>query len=156
MIQKENLDRCKEVWDELDEKFQLREKGWKWTINGRLRNALGRCNWNNKMVEMSEWLLSECGVDQVEDTMRHEVAHAISSPLSGHNAEWKRNCILTGAQPRRLASGVKSPSMRQPDKWAIMCGDCDEPIALRQTRRMRLETKVCGRCGGTDLYWEAR
>jgi predicted SprT family Zn-dependent metalloprotease len=37
--------------------------------------------------------------DEVEDTLRHEIAHALVGPELGHGPEWLRMCLVTGASP---------------------------------------------------------
>ena len=40
-------------------------------------------------------------LDQVRDTILHEIAHALVGPGHGHDAVWKRKCREVGARPER-------------------------------------------------------
>lgn len=65
----------------------LYEKGWRFEWNRR-KKALGICSYKKKTIELSEILTPTQTVDDVIDTILHEVAHALT-PGDGHGPKWK-------------------------------------------------------------------
>src|SRR5271157_5012178 len=66
--------------------------------------------------------------EQVEDTIRHEIAHALVKPTprvrgqkrDHHGAEWKAMCAKTGATPRACVSHDDDAEHVQGD-WQATC-----------------------------------
>jgi hypothetical protein len=58
---------------------------------------------------------------QVEDCIRHEIAHALCPAKTRHGAEWKAMCIKTGANPERLCG---EDVVRIEGDWSATCGVC--------------------------------
>lgn len=79
----------------------LVEDGWKFKISNT-RNAVGRCDFDNKVIEVSKFYMHN-SMDEVEDTIRHEIAHALAGPIHGHDHVWRRFAIDVGANPTRCA-----------------------------------------------------
>ena len=45
--------------------------------------------------------MNEDNMEQIKDTILHEIAHAKAGPGNGHNELWKMWCRLVGANPTR-------------------------------------------------------
>lgn len=59
--------------------------------------------------------------EKVEDTIRHEIAHALCEPRQGHGPQWKEMCKRTGAKPERCYDDeVDAPK----GDWQAICGGC--------------------------------
>ena len=74
------------------------------------RRIFGRC-WNHrKVIGLSRHLCSVNSEDECFDTVLHEIAHALNwvkSGKRGHDASWRRWCVLVGARPVRCYSTAK-------------------------------------------------
>lgn len=95
------------------------DASWHFRWNTR-KSAFGLCHYGRRSIELSRVLTEFETEEAVEQTILHEIAHAISGPGTGHGAVWKANA-------RKL--GVKKPACRRhstgeiPEnfyKWAIM------------------------------------
>jgi predicted SprT family Zn-dependent metalloprotease len=78
----------------------------KWTFawNTRVR-ALGVCKYGDEEIQLSkEWTLATPW-EEVSDTIRHEIAHAIAGYRANHGPEWQEAAILVGAKPEATYKG---------------------------------------------------
>ena len=119
----------------------LRDHGlndWRMIINDRTKSRLGCCKYNKKTIEVSGWCFVECP-EKVENTVRHEVAHAIAK-YAGHGPEWKRVAISIGADPRSCTRVNRS---RDKFKWECACTKCG--AVTRRTHRRRSQRIISTR-----------
>lgn len=76
-------------------------------INNRLKRALGRAD-NRGRIEIAGFFIglekTEENLDQLFDTIKHELAHLYVGIQEGHNAKWQRMARYVGAKPKRVAS----------------------------------------------------
>lgn len=80
----------------------------------------------------------------VEDTIRHEIAHALTVNSYGHSAEWKANAIRLGARPEECAG---SEAVGIGYKWLAACGNCGKKYgAHRRTKDMADGDRACAPC----------
>lgn len=82
-----------------------------WTL--RWDNAvqrLGSCNHRDKVITLSRPMTKAGTAEQVMDTVRHEVAHALAGPGAGHGRAWKIIAMRLGATPQ--ASTMDAPNLR--------------------------------------------
>ena len=66
--------------------------------------TLGRCHYTTKMIALSKWYVEENVENDIEDTILHEIAHALSwihDGVTGHGKVWKKWCRKIGAVPQR-------------------------------------------------------
>jgi predicted SprT family Zn-dependent metalloprotease len=59
------------------------------------RRILGSCDSGNKIIRIALHALDEIPSEDMEDTCRHEVAHAVADTLfhsKGHDSKWKNVC----------------------------------------------------------------
>lgn len=80
------------------EKYNL--DGWEWKVNKRLKRVLGRC-WagEKKLIELSYEHITFSKVEAIEDTILHELAHAIDGCKHGHREEWQKLAVELGCVP---------------------------------------------------------
>jgi predicted SprT family Zn-dependent metalloprotease len=94
--------------------------------------------------------------ESVEDTIRHEIAHALAyrnCGHTGHGKPWQEACTITGARPERLAH----PSQTVPGPWQARCSGCGELVSrFRPPRKDRIYfCKQCGEVHGRLDYRKA-
>ena len=87
--------------NKLLEQYGLTEKGWSFEIEygNSSMDRLGVCVYDDKTVKVSHWVFTDLN-EEIEDTIRHEVAHAICGPGKGHGLTWKMKAKTLGAVPR--------------------------------------------------------
>lgn len=86
-------------------------------------------------------------MDEVEDTLLHEVAHVLAGPGHGHNRIWKSWARKVGARPDRC--GYVDESHMPGHKWELVCRGCGEVVARRH-RRTNMSHKFHTPCGSVD------
>ena len=78
----------------------LFEKGWRFVWDKSIRRY-GQCRYNKKEIGISKKLTQINEISESEDTVLHELAHALVGRGHGHNAVWKKMCVKVGAKPER-------------------------------------------------------
>jgi predicted SprT family Zn-dependent metalloprotease len=119
---------------------------WHFTFEA-CKRTLGRCHYYTKKITLSKWYVELNDEDDVEDTILHEIAHALSflrygTKGKGHGRLWKNVCKEIGARPERLHKGIlEYPNNHY--KYSDTCG-CD---ITYQRHRVRKNAKYrCPKC----------
>ena len=137
----------------------LRENGlynWSISINRRNKRKLGSCKFKDALgneintIEISSWLFKHFP-DRVNNTVRHEVAHALAGYEAGHGPYWKKMARRIGARPIARAYDISQKDI--PYIWETVCSSCD--IVTKKTFRRRsfktLENRICKKCGDSNF-----
>lgn len=67
------------------------------------KDTFGTCNFVNKVISLSRRHVEEDEFEVVEDTLRHELAHALDAKIRGysnHDKHWRKCARIMGATPR--------------------------------------------------------
>lgn len=91
-----------------------------------------------------------------QDTVRHEVAHALAYEKWGssqrHNSNWKWVCEEVGAEPTRCADKRHT---ERPYKFACSNG-CWETGKLKRSKKIKRPwSRYCNDCGEMCVSWDA-
>jgi predicted SprT family Zn-dependent metalloprotease len=125
---------------ELMEKWKLH--GWHFAFNHRAR-ACGLCNYTKKTVELSGPYVDLNDESEVLDTIKHEIAHALSGAKAGHGRVWRNWAKLVGANAERLAP----KTVRMPKgAWQAHCPVCNARFDRHRAPAKRMKL-YCGKCG---------
>jgi predicted SprT family Zn-dependent metalloprotease len=73
-------------------------------------------------ITLSRELVLRNDREQVEDTIRHEIAHAKCEPKEGHGSAWKAMCKVVGANPERCYDDEEVNAVE--GDWQATCGIC--------------------------------
>lgn len=120
-------------------------EGWRFVWDNA-RRRFGQCRHNGQEISLSLPLVKLNDQPEVEDVIRHEIAHAIAGPAAGHGHRWRVQAVRCGARPERcFSSAVATP----PRRYTVACLGCG---AGGQRDRKPTRAHVCGRCGG-PLTW---
>ena len=97
---------------------------WRFEFDDSVRR-FGCCKLSYRLITLSRELTLRNDRPQVEDTIRHEIAHALCGRLPNrewHGADWKRMCGRTGAKPVRCydSDEVAAPK----GDWQATCAGC--------------------------------
>lgn len=129
---------------------------WTVRVNRRLRQTYGRCNYELREIEISAKLAMINPADRTEDTICHEVAHALA-PGAGHGAAWKRACADVGAEPRRCFSDRDTNTIPRTYKVQGICGPCGNKVVANRQRMPRNtyyhKVGVCVDPKGARVTW---
>jgi predicted SprT family Zn-dependent metalloprotease len=112
------------------------------------RNTItGERHLYNKKVLISKVLLSR-NLDKAvdfEDTIRHEIAHAIDVEIRGksnHDGHWKKICRAIGADDTRLHEGFLN---KPKGKYTLTCPNPECDVVVEKYRKFN-KRKACGKC----------
>jgi 2'-5' RNA ligase/predicted SprT family Zn-dependent metalloprotease len=129
-----------------------------WTFKwNRRTNALGLTNFTDHTIELSKPLTEVNDQAQMDDTIKHEIAHALAGNQAGHGPLWKAQCRIVGANPNRVADDTAvnvAPKVlatcpacgnvqgqqrmpRDPDRWACGKSDCKKTTPLWEDRKLQ-------------------
>lgn len=121
-------------------------KGWRAGWNQR-RKALGVCSPRRKDIRLSYPICKQNlhNMAQLEDTIRHEIAHALDVIVRGrydHGPAWQRMCKITGARPERaIKASIITDELPVP--YILSCPSCGYQVPkFRKPKR----TFSCGQC----------
>lgn len=65
----------------------LEDREWSFGFDSGRRRA-GLCSYNNKKITVSKYLSLVHSIDDVMQTVKHEIAHALVGPKEGHGKKW--------------------------------------------------------------------
>jgi predicted SprT family Zn-dependent metalloprotease len=122
----------------------LIDKGWRFEWDRALRR-FGCCRWTRRVISLSRVLTPVCSQEEIANTIKHEIAHALVGYSRGdiHGWQWQQMAIKVGARPERCMAiaGKEMPKTR----YTLYCSNCDTEIP-----RHRITTKsrliACRRC----------
>lgn len=128
------------------EEHGLFDKLWHFDFES-CKRTLGRCHYYAKKITLSKWYVELNNENDVEDTILHEIAHALAflrygTKGKGHGKLWKQVCREIGARPERLHKGI----LEYPDnhhKYVDTCG-CD--ITYKRHRIRKGVKYRCPKC----------
>jgi hypothetical protein len=90
---------------------------------------------------------------QVENTILHEVAHALAGMKAGHGPKWKACALRVGATPKACYD-AREDDIKVPYRWEAVCPAC-RVVRIHALRPFRT-ARSCGAChpGGWDLKFK--
>jgi len=104
-------------------------------------------------IELSKPFCEVNAAEDIEDTIRHEIAHALAGPHTAHGPEWLKACKLTGCRPEACGFGKTIV----PGRWQATCPHCH----ARHHRFKKPDEKMdysCHTCGPKlgRVTWQLR
>jgi predicted SprT family Zn-dependent metalloprotease len=108
----------------------------------RAKTRAGVCRVGRREIGLSAPLTRLHPVEEVRETLLHEIAHALVGPGHGHDDVWRRQVVAIGGSPRRcLDADVPKPA----GAWLGVCAS-----GHQVERHRRPERPVsCGRCSSS-------
>jgi predicted SprT family Zn-dependent metalloprotease len=125
----------------------LQDRGWDFGFD-RARRRLGACHPAKRRITLSRHLAQTLPLGEVEDTIRHEIAHAIDVERRGrtsHDAVWKRLAAACGASPERCAA-VDLPADAAA-RYRATCPSCGAEHAFYRQPVLAKRCAPCARSG---------
>jgi len=140
--------------------FNMSKLGWVKKY-GKKKNSFGTCRINRsrsiKEVILSEWMIknSDAPISKWEDTVLHEIAHAIDFERRGsssHDHVWRSIALQIGCVGERCGSAEIDPSAY---RYKLTCNNCDEIVYRHKSSR---KTSACYNCCKThnNGYYDSR
>lgn len=130
----------------------LQARGWSFGFD-RARRRLGACRAGSRQITLSAHLTPHLSAEEVEDTVRHEIAHALDIESRGqtnHDQTWKALARRCGAKPERCYSGALSADHAAP--YAATCPSCRAVRARYREPATPLRCRICVRAGQPSYF----
>lgn len=134
---------------ELLQEWGLTEKGWSY-VWGNRKSAFGTCRFRPRTIELSLYLLPTISDEEAEDTIRHEIAHALDFEQRGtsdHSWRWKAWAVKVGANPERCGHSDDEEgrlAVAYKSKYRFECPNGHVRASHRKQAPHR--KKSCGKC----------
>lgn len=102
----------------------LRGASWRFKFNTRAKKRVGQCDYDARTIELS-YKYVEAGISwaQMDETIRHEIAHALAGPWAKHGPEWKAWARKVGATPKACADIPKDQAPKSKYLYASFFQD---------------------------------
>jgi predicted SprT family Zn-dependent metalloprotease len=121
--------------------------GWRFAWNRR-KTCMGLCRYERQTIELSAYFVARNPVEEIRDTLLHEIAHALVGPGHGHDAVWEAKCREVGAVPRRCGEASMPAGA-----WQATCPGCAKRFNRhRRPRRGKYYCQPCGPTRGTLMF----
>jgi predicted SprT family Zn-dependent metalloprotease len=117
----------------------------------------GQCSYRNHCISLSRVLIGLNDLENVRDTILHEIAHALT-PHADHGRLWKLTAQSIGARPVACYSSAHVKTPLAP--WHAYCPKCHTEIKRHRMSRALLTGKYYCKCvslpADNDLFlkWE--
>jgi predicted SprT family Zn-dependent metalloprotease len=140
-----NLLEAKKLAIDLMAKHGILDQGWRFQYDNA-RRRFGRCSYRTKTISLSKHLVSLNDLENVKNTILHEIAHALT-PGHGHDRVWQRKAIEIGCNGERCYSSF---DVQQPEsRYIAECSGCGHTHKRhKMTDRLKYGNQSCGKCSG--------
>jgi predicted SprT family Zn-dependent metalloprotease len=122
----------------LMQEHNLLISGWQFKFNKSITN-FGVCNYNKKLIVLSETITQFASYEQIKDTILHEIAHALAGFEYKHDETWRRTAIQIGCNGNRcwnINDVLNTPEKKEEYNRII--------LIKRKNYRYRLICLICG------------
>ena len=124
-------------------KQKMQEHGlqapWEFIFDSAKQRA-GLCNYTDHQISLSKYLVQYHSLDQSEQVILHEVAHALAGKDAGHGPNWKQIAKSIGYRGEKFTG---KEIAEQTAKWI---GECKNGHRHYRYKSPRAQL-ACGYCG---------
>ncbi len=106
----------------------------------------GVCRYAERRIDLSVSYCLAATRAEIEDTVLHEIAHAIVGPRHNHDAIWKAKAREIGCAGERCHRVQHSTP-----RWVGECG-CGQQWFRQTLQRRIMRNRACGKCNGV-ITW---
>ena len=134
--------------------------------NPRMKSAAGRADFREKLISLNPLLQNhdlisvkgQSGSDEVERTLRHELAHLLAQwrvgrrRIAPHGPEWRQACCDLGIADEARCHNLPFASTSFPPRFVYRCPNCKEKFPrVRRIRRAIACLACCRKHNGGDF-----
>lgn len=132
------LIQIQQLAEETMKQHGLIQDGWTFQYDNAVRR-FGYCDYRKKLISLSKNLVLLNNLYEINNTILHEIAHALAGNRAGHGREWKQMAKSIGCSGQRCydSSVVSKPK----HKWIGICPNCQ-----REVKRFKRMTIACSNC----------
>lgn len=145
------LREAKNLAIELMTEHGLSYDGWYFKFTHGRKQA-GICVWDKSQynevgyIGLSKYLIPHMTDEAIEDTILHEIAHAMVGYEHGHNHVWQRQARAIGCNGQRcyeIDELIDHEALATKSKYTLTCPTCGRKSAAH--RKLK-RSKACGKC----------
>jgi predicted SprT family Zn-dependent metalloprotease len=136
-----NLNEAKDLAIDLMTKHGIIQQGWGFEFDSAKRR-FGCCKYRSKRITLSLYLTELNKVEQVKDTILHEIAHALC-PRQGHNHIWRMKALEIGCNGNRCYSSSEVETVK--GNYSATCSGCNKEFTRFRKPKY---SQSCARCSG--------
>jgi predicted SprT family Zn-dependent metalloprotease len=67
------------------------------------KKRLGVCKYDQHLISLSRYFVDLHSLEEIDQVMRHEIAHALAGPKAGHGPKWKKIATEIGYNHKRIS-----------------------------------------------------
>ena len=109
----------------------------------RAKRRAGCCHHGRQIISLSYHYVENNNRTDVENTILHEIAHALVGPRNGHNNVWKAMALKIGARPERCYhNNIIMPKGR----YEAKCNNCQRHFHFHRKLK-NFHNRYCTKCG---------
>jgi predicted SprT family Zn-dependent metalloprotease len=119
------------------------------------RTSAGRCDYDVRTISLSRPVLEVNPLEEVIDTILHEIAHALVGADAGHGRIWRKQFLALGGSGR-VTQDPRTVTI-PPGKYIATCSTCGTVHQrYRKTPGMAERTLFCRFCSTPNDYVTGR
>lgn len=123
---------------------KMRELGldssWEFVFDSAKQRA-GLCNYSDHKISLSKYIVEYHSIDQSEQVILHEIAHALAGKSAGHGPNWKSVAKSLGYRAEKFTG---KEIAEQTAKWIGECRNGHRHYRFKSPRA-KLSCLYCGR-----------
>jgi predicted SprT family Zn-dependent metalloprotease len=112
--------------------------------NAKMRK--GQTRFVKRQISLSAPLTEANPIEQVRNTILHEIAHVLVGPNHGHDNIWRSKAISIGCNGQTCTSTVN----RLPGRYLLKCKHCTQ-IVHEYYRKPKIENCWHSKCGRISI-----
>ena len=117
-------------------------EGWSFQFDDATQRA-GCCNYHTRVISLAHAYARSAPDEAIDDTLLHEMAHALVGKTHGHDQVWQATAVALGCSGHRCHDVQFTPP-----RYIVTCDHaCWVTTAERRTRGA-----VCRTCHGPVRY----
>lgn len=137
------LSEAKTLANKLMTQHGLIEKGWNFKFDNAKRR-FGCCAYRSRTISLSKYLVDLNSETRVQNTILHEIAHALVGVEHGHDSVWKRKALEIGCDGNRCYTEKNTVVVK--GTLEAVCPKCEH--VYRKFKQPKRQSS-CGKCSNT-------
>jgi len=116
--------------------------GWSFQFDHATKRA-GCCNYHTRVISLAHAYARSAADETIDDTLLHEIAHALVGKTHGHDQVWQAQAVALGCSGRRCHDVQFTPP-----RYIVTC----DKACWVTTAERRQRGAVCRTCHGQVHY----
>ncbi len=123
-------------------------KGWAFDTDKATRRA-GCCDFSRKKISISATFGQKVSIDELTDSVLHEIAHALAGKQHNHDSMWQQTAKDIGCKALRCHKIKFSRS-----KYTLTCQNgCFKQERMKRPSQKMLQNNRCKKCKAKAIFY---